>query len=113
MGQGDHCNRRKAAELDLRLAKLRGFRGKYEIAKSREFHAAAEAVTMNGGDFQAVCGGEPVKDSVKRGKHFLDALGSVIGDFRSGGESFGTRALKNQEITFRKSAFQHRIQRLH
>jgi len=31
----------------------------------------------------------------------------MIGDFRSGGESFLTRALKNHKITFGKSAFQY------
>src|ERR1700694_3679004 len=104
---------RKTAQLDLRLAELRGFRSEDKIAKRGKLHAATETVTMDGGDSQAIRGGESAKDTVKRGEHFLDALGSVIGDFRSGGESLGTRALKNHEITFGKSALQHRIKRLH
>ena len=68
---------------------------------------------MDSGDRQAVRGGEPAKDSVKRGEHFPGALGSVIGDFGAGGESLAPCSLKNQEITFGKSAFQRRIQRVH
>ena len=113
MRQGNHRHRRKTAELDLRLAELPGFRSKDKIAESCEFHAATKTVPVHGSDFQAVGGGEPAKDGVKRGEHFLDALRSVIGDFRSAGESLGTRALENHEITFRKGAFQRRIKRLH
>src|ERR1700687_2212539 len=111
--QRNHRDGRKTAELDLRLAELRGFRSEDKIAKRDKFHAAAETVSMDGGDFQAVRGGESAKDSMKRREHFLDALGSVVGDFRSGGESLGTCALKNHKITFGKSAFQCRIERLH
>src|SRR6266478_445979 len=47
LGQGDHRNGRKAAELDFRLAKLRGFRGKNKITESREFHPAAKTIAVH------------------------------------------------------------------
>ena len=68
---------------------------------------------MHGGDFYAVGSRKAPKDSVKRRKHLFDAVGSVIGDVGSSTESFGTRALKNQEVTFQKSAIKRPIERLH
>src|SRR2546421_5683032 len=111
--QRDQGYGRKTAELDFRLAELGRFGRQYKIAEGGEFHAAAKAATMNCGDFQAAGGGEPAKDSMKRGEHFLNALRSMIRDLRPSGKGFLTRAPKNHEITFGKSAFQHRIKRLH
>ena len=48
--QGDHGYGRKTAELNLRLAKLRGFGRQYKITEGGQFHATAETVTMDGGD---------------------------------------------------------------
>src|ERR1700732_3994555 len=96
--QRNHGDGRKTAQLDLRLAELRGFRSEDKMAESCEFHATAETVTVDGGDSQAVGSGQSAKDGVKRGEHFPDALRCVIGDFRSCGESLGTRALENHEI---------------
>src|SRR5258708_34539278 len=113
MRQCNHRDRGKASELDFRLAKLRGFRSKNAITKGCEFHAAAKTVTVDSGDCQAVGCGEPAEYSVKRGEHFLGTFGSVIGDFRSRGETLGARALKNHHITLAKNALQHRTSRLH
>ena len=111
--QHHHGNRRKTAQLDLRLPELRRFGGKDKIAEGGKFHATAETTTVDGGDPQAIGSGEPSKDSVKRGEHFFDALGDVISDLRPGGKTLGTCALKNNEIRFGNRAFQRLIQRLH
>src|ERR1700693_1570935 len=99
--QSHHCNGRKTAQLDFWLAELRGFGGNYEIAKSCKLHASAQAESMDGGNFHAIRFRKPVKHGVECREHLADALGSVIRNLRAGGESFGARALKNDEIRFR------------
>src|SRR5262249_12420055 len=94
-------DRRKAAELDFRLAELRGFCGENKVAKSRQLHAAAEAVAMHGGDGYAVGGRESAEYRVKSRKHFCDALRSVIGDVSSRTECLHACTLKNNEVRFR------------
>src|SRR2546430_12706693 len=76
--QGNHRDGRKTAELDLRLAELRGFRSEDKIARRGQFHAATKTVTVDGGDFQAIRGGESAENTMKRGEHFPDALRRMI-----------------------------------
>src|SRR5215470_15982702 len=101
---------RKAAELDFRLAELRGFCGENKVAKSRQLHAAAEAVAMHGGDGYAVRGRESAEYRVKSRKHFCDALRSVIGDVSSRTECLHACTLKNNEVRFRQSALERLVQ---
>ena len=68
---------------------------------------------MDGCNFQAIGFRKPAKNGMERGEHFPDAFGSVIGDLRAGGKTFGSRALKNHEIRFREGAFERRVQRFH
>src|SRR2546430_199496 len=63
--QSHHRNGRKTSQLDFGLAELRGFRSKYEIAKSCKLHAAAEAVSVDGGDFHAIGFREAAKNGVE------------------------------------------------
>src|SRR5712691_1579191 len=109
--QSHHGHGRKTTQLDLRLAELRGFGGNYKITKSGKLHAAAEAESVDSGDFHALGLRKPSKHGVKHGEHFADAFGNVIRDLRAGAKSFGARALKNHEVRFRESALQRRIQR--
>ena len=111
--QRHHGNRREAAQLDFRLSKLSGFRGQHKVAETGKLQAAAQTVSVHRSDFHAIGFGKMPKHRVKCGEHFSHALGAVIGDLRSGGEGFGTLALKNKEIALGKSAHQHRIQRFH
>src|SRR6266851_311908 len=75
--------------------------------------SAAKTIAVHASNSQAFRGGEPAKHSVKGREHFLDALGSMIGNFRPGRESFGTRTLENHKVAVRKNLFQRRIKRLH
>src|SRR6266571_6442456 len=73
--QHHHGNRRKTAQLDLRLPELRRFGGKDKIAEGGKFHATAETTTVDGGDPQAIGSGEPSKDSETRRAFFRRAWG--------------------------------------
>src|SRR2546429_1033287 len=109
----DVCSSDLAAELDFRLAELGGFRSKNKITKRREFHAAPEAVTADGSNGQALGGGQAAKHGMKRGEHFADTLGGVIGNIGARAKCSNASALKNHRIGFRQRAFERRVKRLH
>jgi len=111
--QSNQGDRRKAAQLNLRLAELRRLRRYDEIAKRGKFHAAAKAVAVNHGDFHAIRVRKTAEYSMNRGQHFPDAPGDMVGYVSAGGKRLGPRALKHQEIALGQNALQRRIQRPH
>ena len=96
--QSDHRNGRKAADFYFGLAEFGIFRGDYEIAETRQFHAAAETMAVNSGNRDAFRARELAKNVMKSGEHAADAIGRVIGNFGARGKRFDARAAKNQEI---------------
>ena len=111
--QRHHGHGREAADLDLWLAELRGFRGQNKIAKRRQLHAAPQAIAVHSGNGQAIGRGQTAKDRMKRRKHFLHTPGSVIGNVGARAKCFHARALENHEIAFRQGALKRCVERFH
>ncbi len=107
-------HRRKATELDFRLAEAGGVGGHHKIAEGGKLHSTAQAVAAHGRDGNPISAPELAKDAMETAQHFRHAVGGVVAHIHAGGES-ALAAGENQEAQMGRSGqgVERRIQLLH
>src|SRR5437879_12052556 len=108
-----HRHRRKSAEFDLGLAELRRFGSDDKITRGCALTAAAQAMTVDSGNGDAVGVPEPPEDGVKSGKHLVHAILSVSPNFCSSREAFWSRAPENDASVLVRERTERLIERPH